>query len=75
LQRHGSRDLGIAVSNQNLFQKEIKKELNSDNAFYHSVQNYNFACRFGWVSDMGRIWRGEYLNQRKLKWQEAEEAA
>jgi hypothetical protein len=31
--------LGMAVTNQNLFQEEIKRRLNSDNACYHSVQN------------------------------------
>jgi hypothetical protein len=31
--------LGTTVRNQNLFQEEIKKRLNSDNAGYHSVQN------------------------------------
>jgi hypothetical protein len=31
--------LGIAVSNENLVQEEIKRRLNSGNACYHSVQN------------------------------------
>jgi hypothetical protein len=31
--------LGTAVINQNLIQEEIKRRLNSDNAYYHSVQN------------------------------------
>jgi hypothetical protein len=29
----------MTVTNQNLIQEEIKKRLNSDNAYYHSVQN------------------------------------
>jgi hypothetical protein len=33
------RYLGTTVTNQNLIQEEIKKRLNSGNAFYHSVQN------------------------------------
>jgi hypothetical protein len=32
--------LGTTVTNQNLIQEEIKKRLNSGNAFYHSVQNF-----------------------------------
>jgi hypothetical protein len=31
--------LVMTVTNQNLIQEEIKRRLNSDNAFYHSVQN------------------------------------
>jgi hypothetical protein len=31
--------LGTTVTNQNLIQEEIKRILNSGNAFYHSVQN------------------------------------
>jgi hypothetical protein len=31
--------LGTIVTNQNLVQEEIKRRLNSDNVFYHSVQN------------------------------------
>jgi hypothetical protein len=31
--------LGTTVTNQNLFQEEIKRRLNSGNACYHSVQN------------------------------------
>jgi hypothetical protein len=31
--------LGTTVINQNLIQKEIKRRLNSGNAYYHSVQN------------------------------------
>jgi hypothetical protein len=31
--------LGKTVTNQNLIQEEIKRRLNSGNAFYHSVQN------------------------------------
>jgi hypothetical protein len=31
--------LGITVTNRNLIQEEIKKKLNSGNAWYHSVQN------------------------------------
>jgi hypothetical protein len=30
---------GMAVSNQNLIQEEIKRRLNSGNAYYHLVQN------------------------------------
>jgi hypothetical protein len=33
------KDLGTAVTNQNLIQEEIKRRLNSANACYHSVQN------------------------------------
>jgi hypothetical protein len=33
------RYLGMAVTNQNVIQKEIKRRLNSGNACYHSVQN------------------------------------
>jgi hypothetical protein len=31
--------LGLTVTNQNLIQEEIKRRLNSGNAFYHLVQN------------------------------------
>jgi hypothetical protein len=31
--------LGTAVANQDLIQEEIKRRLNSGNAYYHSVQN------------------------------------
>jgi hypothetical protein len=31
--------LGTTVTNQNFIQKEIKRRLNSGNAYYHSVQN------------------------------------
>jgi hypothetical protein len=31
--------LGMTVTNQNLFQEEIKRRLNSGSACYHSVQN------------------------------------
>jgi hypothetical protein len=31
--------LGTTVTNQNLIQEEIKRRLNSGNAYYHSVQN------------------------------------
>jgi hypothetical protein len=31
--------LGTTVTNQNLIQEEIKRRLNSDNAWYHSEQN------------------------------------
>jgi hypothetical protein len=37
------RYLGTTATNRNLIQEEIKKRLNSGNACYHSVQNYNFA--------------------------------
>jgi hypothetical protein len=30
---------GTTVTNQNLIQEEIKRRLNSGNAYYHSVQN------------------------------------
>jgi hypothetical protein len=33
--------LETTVTNQNLIQEEIKKRLNSDNACYHSVQNFS----------------------------------
>ena len=33
------RYLGTTATNQNLIQEEIKKEFNSGNACYHSVQN------------------------------------
>jgi hypothetical protein len=33
------RYLGATVTNQNLIQEEIKRRLNSCNAYYHSVQN------------------------------------
>jgi hypothetical protein len=33
------RYLGTTITNQNLIQEEIKRKLNSGNAFYHSVQN------------------------------------
>jgi hypothetical protein len=33
------RHLGTTVTNQNLIQVEIKRKLNSDNAYYHSVRN------------------------------------
>jgi hypothetical protein len=31
--------LGTTVKNQNLVQKEIKRRMNSGNAYYHSVNN------------------------------------
>jgi hypothetical protein len=31
--------LGMTVTKQNLIQEEIKKRLNSGNAYYHSIQN------------------------------------
>jgi hypothetical protein len=31
--------LGTTVKNQNVIQEEIKRRLNSDNAYYRSVQN------------------------------------
>jgi hypothetical protein len=34
--------LGTTVTNENLAQKEIKRTLNSSNAFYHSVQKLVF---------------------------------
>jgi hypothetical protein len=33
------RYLGTTVTNRNLIQEEIKRRLNSGNAYYHSVQN------------------------------------
>jgi hypothetical protein len=36
--------LGTTVTNQNLFQEEIKRRLNSGNACYHSVQNLLSSC-------------------------------
>jgi hypothetical protein len=36
------RYLGTNVTNQNLVQEEIKRRLNSGNAFYHSVMNLLF---------------------------------
>jgi hypothetical protein len=38
------RYLGTTISNQNLIQEEIKRSLNSGNAFYHSVQNLLSSC-------------------------------
>jgi hypothetical protein len=35
--------LGMRVTNQNLIQEEIYRRLNSDNAWYHSVQNLVFS--------------------------------
>jgi hypothetical protein len=35
--------LGTTVTNQNLFQKQIKKRLSSGNACYHSVQNLLYS--------------------------------
>jgi hypothetical protein len=32
-------NLDIIITNQNLIQEEIKRRLNSSNAWYHSVQN------------------------------------
>jgi ribosomal protein S2 len=34
------RYLGTIITNQNLIQEEIKRRLNSDNACYHSAQNF-----------------------------------
>jgi hypothetical protein len=34
------RYLGTAITNQNSIQEEIERRLNSDNACYHSVQNF-----------------------------------
>jgi hypothetical protein len=33
-------NMSTTVTNQNLFQEEIKRRLNSGNACYHSVQNF-----------------------------------
>jgi hypothetical protein len=46
------RYLGTTVTNQNLFQDEIKKRLDWGNACYHSVQNYNFTFGSVWVSNL-----------------------
>jgi hypothetical protein len=37
------RILGTAVTNENLIQEEIKRRLNSGNAYYRSVQNLLFS--------------------------------
>jgi hypothetical protein len=34
------RYLGMALTNQNLILEEIKRKLNSGNAYYHSVHNF-----------------------------------
>jgi hypothetical protein len=36
--------LGTTVTNQNLIQEEIKMSLNSGNACYHLVQNFQCSC-------------------------------
>jgi hypothetical protein len=36
--------LGTTVTNQNFIQEEIKRRLNSANAYYHSVQNLLSSC-------------------------------
>jgi hypothetical protein len=36
---HSSKILGTTITNHNLIQEEIKRMLNSDNSYYHSVQN------------------------------------
>jgi hypothetical protein len=36
--------LGMAVTNENLIQEEIKRRLNSGNDCYHLVQNLLFSC-------------------------------
>jgi hypothetical protein len=38
------RYLGMAVTDQNLTQEEIKRRLNSGSACYHSVQNFLSSC-------------------------------
>jgi hypothetical protein len=38
------KNLGTTVTNQNLIQGEIKRGLNSGNAFYHMVQNLLSSC-------------------------------
>jgi hypothetical protein len=38
------RYFGTTITNQNLIQVEIKRRLNSDNACYHSVQNFLSSC-------------------------------
>jgi hypothetical protein len=35
---------GTTITNQNLIQEEIKRRLNSGNAYYHSVQNLLSPC-------------------------------
>jgi hypothetical protein len=37
------RYLGTTIINQNLIQEEIKRRLNSSNAYYHLVQNLLFS--------------------------------
>jgi hypothetical protein len=57
--------LGMAVTNQNLIQEEIKRRLNSGNACFHSVfsvavknlknyniQDHNFSCGSLWVTHL-----------------------
>jgi hypothetical protein len=48
------RYLGTTIPNQNLIQEEIKRRLNSGNAFYHSVQNL-LSSRL--LSKNGKIYR------------------
>jgi hypothetical protein len=38
------RYLGMTVKNQTLIQEEIKRRLNSGNAFYNPVQNLSSSC-------------------------------
>jgi hypothetical protein len=38
------RYFGTNMTNQNLIQLEIKRRMNSVNAFYHSVQNLLSSC-------------------------------
>jgi hypothetical protein len=45
--------LGATVTNQNLIQEEIKRRLNSGNAWYHSVQNL-LSSRL--LSKNGSVW-------------------
>jgi hypothetical protein len=43
-----------AVTNQSVIQGEIERRLNSDNAWYHSVQNLlSSACGSVWVWNLG----------------------
>jgi hypothetical protein len=48
--------LGTTVTNQNLFQEEIKRRLNFGNACYHSVQNLLFS-RLLWKNLKIRIYK------------------
>jgi hypothetical protein len=36
--------LGAIITNENMIQEEMKRRLNSGNAWYHSVQNLLSSC-------------------------------